>query len=182
MTSLEAAYAGIVDRLRIHSSAAERHLTRPEGLELVMASVPDWWSARGNRLFAPLGCSVVLREHPGIAPPSDAIVIVGPDCLAPAEIMLWGDAPAVLLGPSCRLPNGHIHCGGGSTIVIAGYLASINAARLSARNGGLITVGIDNLWGHGVAIQTDDMHAILDARTQRRVNRFGSLVEIGKHV
>jgi hypothetical protein len=42
MTSLEAAYAGIVDRLRSRSSAAERHLTRPEGLELVMASVPDW--------------------------------------------------------------------------------------------------------------------------------------------
>src|ERR1700712_300284 len=100
MTSLKAAYAGIVDRLRSRSSAAKRHLTRPEGLELATASMPDWWSARGDRL---------------IPPPSDAIVIVGPDGLAPAEIMLWGDAPAVLLGPSCRLPNGHIHCGGGST-------------------------------------------------------------------
>ncbi len=179
---LSRAVALIRQRLRQRLPHAAGDLSVPEGLALRTDGLPDWWSAAGNRLFAPPGIEIVLRSHPGEEPPRGAVVLVGAGGTPPAEIMLAGEAPAVLVGSGCSLLNGYLYSGDRSTIVLAGDLASINGSHLNARNGGLIAIGRDNLWASHITVQTDDMHAIFDRATKERINRYGSVVEIGEHV
>ncbi len=182
MKDIGSAFEAILVRLRQRAPSAAASLTLPDGIALRTDCVPDWWCERGNALYAPANLTIPLSCHPGIEPPRDAVVIVGPGCTLPIQILTWGDAPAVFLGAACNLPNAHIFCGERSTVALAGTLSSINAAHLNARNGGLIYVGHDNLWADNIKIHTDDMHAVLDETTQKRVNKFGSAVEIGDHV
>lgn len=176
------AYAGIAARLRERVPHAAEEIFLPETAVVRTDGLPDWWHARANVFLAPPGVGLPLPSYAGMDPPQNATVVVGPNCHLPNQMIVLGDGPAVFLGPHVGLPNGTIICSGRSMIALAGNTFAINAPSLDARNGGLIYVGDDNLWSSDVKINTDDMHAIFDRRTLRRLNRYGSTVTIGTHV
>lgn len=151
-------------------------------LVLVEDGLPDWWTARGNALYAPPDSELprITAARPDDLPEEACLILGG--ITMPGEIMLWGRGSLVVLGFYTRLPASTIVCGGGSRIVVGDRTASTWAASLDSRNGGLIFVGDDGLWGGHVRINTDDMHAIRDAETGRRLNTFGGTVRIERHV
>lgn len=176
------AFDTVVSRLRTRLPHAVEEIFLPGHLIVRTDGMPDWWSERNNILLAPAGVGIPLPSYAGMTPPRNAVVVVGPYCTLPNQMMLLGDGPIVFLGPHCSLPNGHINCSGPATIVMAGNIFAIDAANLDARNGGLIYVGDDNLWSSNVKVNTDDMHAIFDRASLKRINRYGSVVAVGTHV
>jgi acetyltransferase-like isoleucine patch superfamily enzyme len=153
------------------------------GLQLQTQNVPDWWTENGNVLYTAGGdLQINLEPHPGLPPPTNAAVVIGPGGVLPSQILLWGDQPMVIIERGCQLPAGSLNCAGGSTIILGENTACTFAPTLNARNGGLISVAEGGLWSSKVTIFTDDMHAILDAETGKRVNAFGGCVRIERHV
>ncbi len=176
------AYGEIVDRLRARLPHAAEEILLQKNLTVQTEGLPNWWHEGNNTLVAPPGVGISPPSYVGASPPQDAIVIVSSNCTLPSQILLSGIGSAIFLGAHSSLPNGTIICGSKSTIVLSGNIFAIHAANLDARNGGLIYVGDDNLWSSNVKINTDDMHAIFDHVSLKRLNRFGSVVTIGTHV
>ncbi|MGH1590611.1 acyltransferase [Methylobacterium phyllosphaerae] len=177
-----AAFHTLRERLERRLPHAAEEVFLQKSLVVHAEDVPAWWHDGNNTLVKPATAGIPPLTYVGTNAPRNAIVIIGSNCNLPSHIVLSGDAPHVFLGPQCSLPNGTIICADQSTIALAGNLFAIHAANLDARNGGLIYVGDDNLWSSNVKIATDDMHAIFDHTSLRRLNRFGSSVSIGTHV
>ena len=161
-----------------------RHLSMPSGLVANrMNGLPDWWSENGNVLLtSETTPSVSIVAHPGLPPPTNAVVALASEAIQPVQIMVWGDGATIYIGPRTNLPGAALNCGGGSSIVIGNDISTAGSAVLNARNGGSIFVDSDGLWSNHVVMVTDDMHAILDAITSQRINRFGGRIEVGAHV
>lgn len=145
-------------------------------------NLPDWWAARGNTLMAhPETPLPHLVAHPGVEPPAGAVVVLAYGATV-RSIMLWGLRPAVSIGEHTVLPNGHIACGGDSTVVLGDRISCMDSPTINARNGGTVRVGSHGLWSSEVMIYTDDMHAIVDRDTGARLNAYGGTVTIADHV
>lgn len=154
-----------------------------DGLTVRTTGIPDWWMANGNLLItAPDAPLPVLQAHPGLPHPSGAIVVIAQQFVGSSTVTLWGHGAMVLVGPGCTLHGASFNCGGGSTLLLGGGVSCMNAPVLNARNGGAVVVDGDGLWSSGVTLFTDDMHAILDAETGRRLNAYGGLVRVRSHV
>jgi acetyltransferase-like isoleucine patch superfamily enzyme len=176
------AYERIHHRLRARLPHAAEEIALQKHLSVQSEDMPDWWHAGNNILVAPTGVRIPPPSYVGPSPPRDATVIVSANCTLPNQILIAGVGSAIFLGAQSNLPNGTIICTNNSMIVLAGNLFAIHAANLDARNGGVIYVGDDNLWSSNVKINTDDMHAIFDHVSLKRLNRFGSIVTVGTHV
>lgn len=151
-------------------------------LVLVRQGLPEWWTARGNVLYAPRDAKLpTISATQSNNLPEEACLILGCTTM-PEEISLWGHAPLVALGLYTRLPMATVLCGAGSRVVVGDKTASTWGASLDSRNGGFIFVGEDGLWGGHIRVNTDDMHAIRDKETGRRLNAFGGTVRIERHV
>lgn len=175
-------YKKVLHRLRERLPFAAEEIYLQKGLQVRNGELPDWWRDGDNTLILPVGSQLPHLSYIGHRPPRQSIVIIGSHCVVPHQIVLSGECPYVFLGPHCSLPNGTIICSGASTVILAGNLFAIDSANLDSRNGGLIYVGDDNLWSSNVKINTDDMHAIFDHVSLKRINRYGSLVAIGTHI
>lgn len=154
-----------------------------QGLSLIEDGVPGWWAENGNRLYAAAGSTLpTLQGHPGLQPPENATVVIGPNGIPPDVVLLWGDEALVIIGRNCLLPAGTVNCGGGSSVILGESISCTHAPTLNSRNGGLISVRDGGLWSSRVTMFTDDMHAILDAETGARLNTYGGCVSVDRHV
>ncbi|WP_217433670.1 hypothetical protein [Caulobacter sp. S45] len=80
------------------------------------------------------------------------------------------------------MQTGYLGVAMNGTVLIGEDCAAGTWARLDARNGGSIRVGVDGLWGTDVNLITDDMHAIRDVESGRRTNVFGGRIIVERHV
>jgi acetyltransferase-like isoleucine patch superfamily enzyme len=153
-----------------------------DGLTQVRDGLPEWWDANGNVFLAGKDAvAPAFQLHVGLPPPSRAVVVAGEGVDVPA-VMLWGEAPLIVIGAGVRLPSALLTCGGASTIVIGDRTSGNWQARVDSRNGGLVHAGSDGLWGPNVKLYTDDMHAIRSLHDGSRVNAYGGTVIVGRHV
>jgi acetyltransferase-like isoleucine patch superfamily enzyme len=171
-------------RIQHHlGTAAPRPALSGQGLRLQTEGMPEWWIANGNALYAPappVGLSI--QPHPGLPPPINAMIVFGPEIRLPDVLLLWGEAPLIFVGQGTALPSGVLNCGGGSSIIIGEKVECTAAPTLNARNGGLICIEGKGLWSSRITMFTDDMHTIMDAKTGKRVNRYGGCIHVKSHV
>ncbi|MBP1178509.1 hypothetical protein [Methylobacterium sp. PvR107] len=155
-----------------------------ENMVPVCDGLPDWWRSRRNVVLAhPSVALPTIQDHPGIEPPEGAIIILGENVVINSSIIIWGSKPLIYIGSHSHIGSGgSLNCGGESSIIIHGRLNAGWAPNLNARNGGRIYIGQNALWSSQIVIYTDDMHAILDAQTRRRINPFGGQVFVDDHV
>jgi acetyltransferase-like isoleucine patch superfamily enzyme len=173
--------APIEQRLRAFGEPLAAPSPDPAGLEICRAELPAWWSDRNNILLCPPQARIpTIREHPGAEPPSNALVVMQEGSIL-ENLFLWGDAAIVSIGKGASLRNGTIGCGG-PAVVIIGNNVSAGHPDIQARNGGLVSIAGDGLWSAGVRAFSDDMHAIRDVNTGKRLNAFGGRVIVGAHV
>jgi acetyltransferase-like isoleucine patch superfamily enzyme len=154
-----------------------------DGLLEYRDGLPDWWLDHGNRLLGPPDASLPQLICPtGLEPPRGNIVRLGLGATRLQKILLWGADNVVELGDWVVIHNGTICCGDGARILIGEKTLIADAAWIDARNGGSICVGREGLWSSGIRVATDDMHAILDAKTGHRINRRGSNIVLDRHI
>ncbi|MFB0490862.1 acetyltransferase-like isoleucine patch superfamily enzyme [Methylobacterium sp. OAE515] len=147
------------------------------------ADLGNEWMESGNILIsAEPDLRLNIVAHPGGAVPRCATIIVGKNQIPPGVIMVWGYGAIVVLGDEVCLPTSGLYCGGRSSILIEGHISCAGEARLNARNGGSIEIGKSGLWSNKVYMSTDDMHAILDQKTGKRINPYGGRISIKQHV
>lgn len=154
----------------------------PSDLSLVdhPSSVPGWWTENGNRLFAAASALLPsIGTHGPVA--RNSTIVIGRTFAAP-HVTLWGSDCLVYIGHNCSFPSSSIVCGDDSAVLIGEHCRCTGGAVIDARNGGQIFVAGDNLWSAGARVITDDMHAVRDASTGKRLNPFGGTVHIQKHV
>jgi acetyltransferase-like isoleucine patch superfamily enzyme len=145
--------------------------------------LPEGWSSRGNVLMAPPEVTIPpLDCPPRKEPPRDSVVRLGWGDTLLKVIRLWGAGNVVELANLVVAEAGTICCGDGARVRVGENTLLGEVAYIDARNGGSIMIGADGLWSYGVRVATDDMHAILDLQTGRRINKRGSDVVIGRHV
>jgi acetyltransferase-like isoleucine patch superfamily enzyme len=155
---------------------------RFEDLRVVRAGLPSWWAEGGNLLLAGEGGQPPdLRFNPFLGPPRRAVVAVGGRGRFD-HVNLSGESALVAIGDGVIAPAGAISCYGLSTILIGERTTCTNWAMIDCRNGGIVVVGADGMWAHGVSVLSDDTHAIRDAQTGARLNAFGGRILIGEHV
>jgi acetyltransferase-like isoleucine patch superfamily enzyme len=152
------------------------------GLVLRNNEMPRWWSQNRCQLWAASGALLpTITPHPGIALPSEAMVVLG-GAPNPGHIMIWGEGSTVVVCSGVQLPEATISCGDGSGVFIGPGIISSGGAFIDARNGGSIVVEGDGLWFNGVRLFNDGLHAIRDRATGERLNAYGSDVRIGRRV
>lgn len=160
------------------------NLAVPRSSELVChhSGLPDWWHANGNVMLAPAHIALPrVSVHAGLPAPEKCTVILG-GSTGLDQLLFWGFGPLVIIGKNVSMPHGGLYCGGESTIIIGDGTACTYRPQLNARNGGLIYAGPDGLWAGGVEMITDDMHALRDLASGRRLNVFGGTVIVESHV
>lgn len=153
-----------------------------EQCQVIKENLPDWWLANNNTLIAPIDVAIPnIVIHPGEDPPKDLMFIICSNTEL-KYIMCWGHSSTILIGSHVNLPDGVIACGSESTVIVGDGVTCTFNPTLNARNGGLIYAGSDGLWASNITIFTDDMHAIRDLETGKRINTFGGSVVIDRHV
>ena len=169
-----------ISKLRGHALKTALHWA-DEGLVL-RKNVPDWFSENGNRFFAREDHKLPkISPHPGVPYSKNALVVMGAASDV-GSVMLWGDNPTVVLSPNAALDGGLLACGDSSLILCGCHIVCGPSSHLNARNGGAIVVGDNGLWSAGIRMITDDMHAIRDVHTGKRINPRGGRVLVGSHV
>ena len=152
------------------------------GLSVRRAGLPDWWEEGGNLLLAgPAAHIPDLRCHPHFEPPRGSVVVIGARSVFD-HINLGAAASLVVLGDDLLCLAGAMSCLGASTVLIGEKTTATNWAHVECRNGGMILVGADGMWAHGVSVRSDDAYAIRDAETGRRLNAYGGCIVIDRHV
>jgi acetyltransferase-like isoleucine patch superfamily enzyme len=96
-------------------------------------------------------------------------------------VLVSGSSPCVI-APGYTNFCGAIYCGDQSLVFIGDTTFTGINARIDARNGGTVWIDGDALWSTDITIYTDDMHAIRDVETGKRINEFGGTVEVERHV
>ncbi len=93
-----------------------------------------------------------------------------------------GSNALLAVGDGARLSHTSLSVGDGATVLIGENSSSTFMASVDGRNGGRVLVGADSMWANGIRIISDDMHAILDLATGKRINRRGGTIIIEPHV
>ena len=150
------------------------HLTvRREGL-------PDWWGPHNLLLAAP-GVTPTLMAGLGFTARTGNVAVVGTDANV-ARLSLPGCESLIVVGDRVDMPSGNLTARNGGTILLGEDCTALSWARADARNGGAILVGSDGMWGVGVNLVTDDMHAIRELEGGRRTNVYGGRIVLERHV
>lgn len=147
-------------------------------LAVVTDGLPSWWTERGNVLLGERPGALTVA--PGSPPPEQAVIAIVPG-LNLAQLILWGEAPVVALSGG-NMAQGEIRCGHGSTVFVGPATYIMWQPVIDARNGGIVFIEGDGLWSSEVKLFSDDMHAIRDLATGKRVNTFGGTVIVRRHV
>lgn len=172
----------VLERARQSRYLGEHRIDFPEGLEVQDYLVPAGWAERGNVALSVPGQPVHVMQLDGAELCRNSVVICCGGYRVPTAIALWGEQSVVFFGEHCHPADLQIYCGPRSTVIIHSNFMCTNYASINARNAGSVFVGPSNLWAESVKINTDDMHAILDVETGRRLNRYGSTVDIDARV
>ncbi len=148
-------------------------VVRREGL-------PEWWG-RANLLLTASGVAPNLTtEHRPLERAGNLAILgaaanVGRLSFAASDgLIVVGDGVSMMLANLSARNGGAILLGAGCT--------AKSWARVDARNGGAVLVGEDGMWAPGVNLVTDDMHAICDLESGRRVNAYGGRIVVERHV
>ncbi|WP_133772681.1 acyltransferase [Enterovirga rhinocerotis] len=170
----------VKDSIRNHPDLTIRV---PGDLRLVKPSaLPAWWSRGNNIALSSVEIDKLpVTAHAGQESPTNSILVIGANCVTGGMVM-WGEGSVVLLGDHVRLPASSIACGSGAKVMIGAHTASTARAQINARNGGSVLVGERGLWAADVVLYTDDMHAIRDVETGRRLNGMGGHMVVSDHV
>lgn len=164
------------DNIGVHLQIAGIERQTVDEFEECKNGLPDWWHDKGNQLFLARN-----TRPPSVAydttfgPPSGAQIIINKSDVVP-HLIVWGLRPFVSIGTNVRFPDSVIACGGLSTVIVDDNTVSTCRSMINCRNGGLVYVGKNGLWASDVSVWTDDMHAILDNTTKKRLNCFGGRI------
>ncbi|MBV6729074.1 hypothetical protein KU893_18400 [Nocardioides daeguensis] len=153
-------------------------------LRAVDGPLPPWWARRGNALYVTPGLPWPADRIRNLTElkVSNALVVLASDIEDATWVRLHGDDATFFVGPGCLLPQSEIHCHAGSAIVLTEQVTCTCRGQLDARNGGRIVAHPDQLWASDVLLATDDMHRLQDAETGARINGYGGVIELGRHV
>ncbi len=155
---------------------------RLSNLRVRRSGLPDWWMEGENLLL--MGSGAVMPELKAsefAPPPRRSVVVLGARSLF-NHFNLGGPGALIVLGDDVSAHSGAMSCFGRSSVLIGEGATCTNWATLDCRNGGIILVGADGMWAHGVSLMTDDTHAIRDAQTGQRLNGFGGSIVVDRHV
>lgn len=141
---------------------------------------PDWW-AEGNLLLAAPGVTTVLAAGLGFSKRTGNIAVLGAGANI-ARMSFSQKDGLIVVGDGVDMPLGNLAAMNGGAIMVGEGCTAGSWARVDARNGGLVLVGADGMWGGGVNIVTDDMHTIRDLQTGRRTNGYGGRIVVERHV
>lgn len=146
-------------------------------------NLPDWWVKNGNQLLLPKNFSGVdlplIKIHPGYLPPKNYLLVLNgsTDYL----IMLWGNGGLLYLAPDVRLPSSEIALGGG-VVFFGKEVRTTSRLKINCRNGGLVLLENDILIASDIHLMTDDCHTIISIKNGKRINPYGGVISIGRHV
>ena len=151
-------------------------------LQVRREGLPEWWAAGGNLMLAAPDATVEqLRTGMSRTPPTGALVVLGRGARL-HSLDVSGRGSLLALGDRVNFYFTGIAVLSGATVLIGEGCTSTLLAHVDARNGGMVSVGADGMWANGVGLMSDDMHAIRDLATGRRVNAFGGRIVIAPHV
>jgi acetyltransferase-like isoleucine patch superfamily enzyme len=176
--------AGEIDRRFACAKLEPRPATpRLTDLRVRREGLPDWWTAGGNVLLAPPGTKIPdLRmgffQH---APPRNVILAMGEGALV-NHLNVADEGALIVIGDAVSFHSAAMNAIGLCTILVGENTDTTMWAQIDARNGGLVCVGADGMWATNVNVKTDDMHAIRDVASGKRLNRRGGVIVIGPHV
>ena len=155
---------------------------RLSGLHVRRAGLPDWWGGEGaNLLLTAPGVEARLQPGLGFSAVRGSIAALGAACRIGALSFL-GSGSVVAVGDGVLLESSSINVLDAGCVMIGEATVAEAFARIDARNGGAVIVGADGVWGSGITMLTDDMHAIQDAQTGTRVNGWGGRVTVDRRV
>ncbi len=151
-------------------------------LTVRLDGMPDWWAAGGNLLLAADDAGPIVPELSFLGQhATNCLAILGRQARIHRLVCML-DGGRVVIGAGVNLWGAAIGLIDVATVMIGDHTTATLDASLDARNGGSIYVGADGMWGSGIRIITDDMHAIRDRATGKRLNKRGGRVVIGAHV
>jgi len=154
----------------------------PRTLRVRLDGMPDWWAASGNVLLAAADSAPIVPEPAFVFErPTNCLVVLG-SRVKLHRLVCMGEGGLVAVGEGANLWGVSLSIIGPTTIMIGEKTTATFDASLDARNGGSILVGADGMWGAGIRIITDDMHAIRDRATGQRINPMGGRIVIEPHV
>jgi acetyltransferase-like isoleucine patch superfamily enzyme len=168
-------------RARLINAGADPKAVDAVSLCELTESLPDWWTANGNALYAQVPPPQHLLDRLTTYECSDALVILA----SPTHNLISlsvENAATVFIGPESDLMAGEIYCGAASRVILNGKAVGTHRPLLDARNGGAIVADHDQLWAANVYIATDDMHRLEDVETGARINPYGATITLGSHV
>lgn len=144
--------------------------------------LPDWWREGGNlMLCGPEAVPPEVSLGMLLMPASGAIVVMGAGARV-VRVHFVGDGGLVVIGDGVFLNASSTTTTARSTILIGERTTATWMASIDARNGGIVVVGDDGMWAPGCNFMTDDSHAIRDAETGARINRYGGRIMVERHV
>ena len=157
-------------------------IPRFSDLRVRHSGMPDWWRAGGNLALAAPGSgpSNITFEFMA-APPTNLVAVFGTTCSFQL-LRFIGDNGLCMMGDHVSLVGSTIVIGAGSTVMFGEDSNATWMCSVDARNGGMVAFGADTMLASGVWIMTDDTHAIRDAITDRRINRYGGRIIVDRHV
>ena len=140
------------------------------------------WSQAGNVCLAGEGAGEPqVSSGFSSIPARDGLLVLGRGAQLHKAAMT-GEGGLIIVGDAANLYAASLSAIDGGVIMVGEQTNATFAAQLDARNGGGILIGPDGLWANDLRIITDDMHAIRDLETGRRLNRLGGRVVVGRHV
>jgi acetyltransferase-like isoleucine patch superfamily enzyme len=181
--------AELGDRLRDALSAALSEIAGADAplvpalgpLAVQHAGTPDWWRGRSNLLLAAPGVTTLLSPGLGLSERTGNLAVLGAGAKL-ARLSFSKNDGLIVVGDRVDMASGGLAAMNGGVVMLGEGCTAGSLARVDARNGGLVLVGRDGMWGDGVNLVTDDMHAILDLQTGRRANRYGGRIVVERHV
>jgi len=154
----------------------------PEHFEEVTAGLPAWWRENNNAFYLERGLvppAIQLACPPGSPLPTNSLIVCRSASLP--RFFLWGEGSCIFIGANNHYNSSVFNCGA-AAIHMGDAVRVVWNFAVNSRNGGMVHVREDCLVASNVQLVTDDMHAILDKRSGRRLNLFGGHVLIGRHV
>ena len=150
------------------------------GLHIRKDDLPDAWRERGNLLLTGRGDTRLRLMLDGRVPPSDALVVVSESAIL-AQAMLAGANSMIAIGDGGDMVATGLHVQ--DALLMTGARVWINAfASIDARNNGAVLIDEGSQLGAGLRVMTDDMHAIRDVASGRRINPRGGRIVIARNV
>jgi acetyltransferase-like isoleucine patch superfamily enzyme len=155
-------------------------------LRVRRSGLPEWWEPNGDLLLAAPDAKIKIAPPFLVQPGKEALVVLGARA-ALSKLSVAGSGALAAFGDHSNLYS-TASAMGRSSILIGEYTTAAPApeaglgSEIEARNGGVIVVGADGMWAHGVRVKTDDDHAIREVATGKRINAFGGRLIVERHV